>query len=79
MTATSDGSRVDRIPRLALSPTEAAGSLGVSVDYFDEHISHELRWVRRGRKRFVAVAEIERWLSAPCALAVGDEREQRQP
>ena len=48
--------------RLALSPDEAAAALGVSRDYLDEHVSHELRWVRRGRRKFVAVKELERWL-----------------
>ena len=49
-------------PRLALTPPEAAESLGVSHDFFREHIDLELRWVRRGRKRLVAVSELERWL-----------------
>ena len=47
---------------LALSPDDAAAALGVSRDYLDEHIAHELRWVRRGRRKFVAVKELERWL-----------------
>jgi hypothetical protein len=50
------------LPRMALSPAEAAASLGVSVDYLDEHIAHELRWVRRGRRKFVSVRELEAWL-----------------
>ena len=36
--------------RLAVSPDEAAAVLGVSRDYFDEHVIHELRVVRRGRR-----------------------------
>lgn len=55
---------VERVPRLALSPDEAAAALSVSRDTLDEHISPELRWVRRGRRKFVAVAELERWLTA---------------
>ena len=58
------------VPRLALSPDEAAASLGVSRDYLDEHIAPELRWVRRGRRKFVAVAEVERWLERAAALTV---------
>ena len=58
------------MPRLALGPTEAAASLGVSRDYFDEHIAAELRWVRRGHRKFVAVAELERWLERAAALTV---------
>ena len=43
-----DGTR--GLPRLAVKPDEAAEMLGVSRDYFDEHIKHELRIVRRGSK-----------------------------
>jgi hypothetical protein len=52
----------DRPGRLALTPTEAAEALGCSRDFFDEHIGPELRWVRRGRLKFVAIAELEDWL-----------------
>lgn len=49
-------------PRLAVSPDEAAAILGVSRDYFDEHVIGELRVVRRGRRILVPLVEIERWL-----------------
>jgi len=49
-------------PRLALSPDEAAGVLGVSRDYLDEHVISELRIVRRGRRILIALVELERWL-----------------
>jgi hypothetical protein len=49
-------------PRLALSPAEAAQALGVSRDFFDGHVLPELRIVRRGRRRLIAVRELERWL-----------------
>jgi hypothetical protein len=39
----------------------------MSHDYFREHVSGELRWVRRGRKKVVAVRELERWLEANAA------------
>lgn len=51
------------IPRLALSKPEAAAALGVGPDFFDEHVAPDLRMVRRGRRRLVPVAELERWLS----------------
>jgi excisionase family DNA binding protein len=54
-------------PRLALSPDEAAALLGVSRDYFDEHVIRELRIVRRGRRILVALAELERWLERSAA------------
>lgn len=36
--------------------------LGVSRDYFDEHIITEVRVVRRGRRILIALTELERWL-----------------
>lgn len=47
------------IPRLALSPDEAARALGVSRDFFDEHISPELRIVRRGRRKLIDIRELQ--------------------
>jgi excisionase family DNA binding protein len=54
-------------PRLALSPDEAAGVLGVSRDYLDEHVMDELRIVRRGRRILIALSELERWLDRAAA------------
>jgi excisionase family DNA binding protein len=56
--------------RLALSKCEAADALGVSVDFLEEHVMHELRIVRRGRRRLIPVRELERWLDENAALAV---------
>lgn len=56
-------------PRLALSPDEAAGLLGVSRDYFDEHILPELRIIRRGRRILIPLAELDRWLDRAAARA----------
>lgn len=50
-------------PRLALSKAEAAAALGVSVDFLEAHVLPELRVVRRGRRRLIAVAELEGWLA----------------
>jgi hypothetical protein len=38
-----------RAQRLAYSPNEAATSLGVSRDFFDEHVVPELCVIRRDR------------------------------
>ena len=59
-----------RLPRLALELTEAAAALGVSKKFFDEHIRHELRLVRRGRRVLVPVRELERWLDDSAAFTV---------
>ena len=54
---------VAAVPRLALSVEEACAALGVSWDFWSEHVAPELRIVRRGRRKLVAVAELERWLA----------------
>jgi hypothetical protein len=64
---------LDRPTRLALTPNEAAQALGCSRDFFDEHIGPELRWVRRGRLKFVAITEIEDWLRRNAALTLEPE------
>ncbi len=51
-----------RVPRLALTKAEAAEALGVSVDFLEQHVMPELRVVRRGRRRLIALGELERWL-----------------
>ena len=67
---TSETAKVSRaIPVLALSKQEAAGALGVSTNFFEAEIAHELRMVRRGRRRLVPVRELERWLSDHADLA----------
>jgi hypothetical protein len=59
-----------RPPRLAVELTEAAAALGVSKNFFDEHVRHDLRLVRRGRKVLVPVRELERWLAESAALTL---------
>lgn len=49
--------------RLALSRTEAAEALGISVDFLEDHVLDELRVVRVGRRRLIPVRELERWLA----------------
>jgi len=51
--------------------------LGVSRDYFDEHIGPELRWIRRGRKKLVAVKELERWLEENAARTLSNSAPAR--
>ena len=52
----------DPAPRLALSQQEAAEAFGVSPDFFQQHLRHEIRCVRRGRRRLYAITELQRWL-----------------
>jgi excisionase family DNA binding protein len=61
-----------KVPRFALSKAEAAESLGVSVDFFEEHVMAELRIVRRGRRRLIPVRELEAWLDRSAARTLED-------
>jgi excisionase family DNA binding protein len=54
--------RRSQLEKLAYSLDEAAEALGVSRDYFDDHIRHELKLVRRGRRVFVAKTALQAWL-----------------
>jgi len=49
------------VPRVCLTPPEAAAALGVGSTFFDAEVAPELRLIRRGRKRLVPVSELERW------------------
>lgn len=62
-----------RIPRLAVSRVEAAEALGVSVDFLEEHVLHELRIVRRGRRRLIPLAELSRWMEVNAQRTLGGE------
>jgi hypothetical protein len=66
----SSPERAQTLPRLALSPNEAAHALGVSRDFFDQHIAPELRIVRRGRRKLVDIRELQRWLSEESLFAL---------
>jgi hypothetical protein len=57
-------------PPLALTPARAAAALDMSEDHFRAHVAPELRWIRRGRKRVVAVTEIQRWLDSNASRAL---------
>jgi hypothetical protein len=63
-----------RLPLLALTLGDAAAVIGVSKAFFDRHIRHELRVVRRGRKVLIAVPELERWLAENAAFTLAEER-----
>lgn len=58
------------IPRLALSKAEAAKALGCSLRFFEMQILPELRVVRKGRRRFIAITEIERWLTTSAGASI---------
>ncbi len=49
------------VPRVTLTRTEAAAALGMSLDSFERHVQPELRLIRRGKLRLVALSELHRW------------------
>jgi excisionase family DNA binding protein len=49
-------------PRLALSPDEAAASLGVSRTFFYDQVMPNLRTVTQGGRRLIPVTELQAWL-----------------
>jgi hypothetical protein len=60
------------IPRIALTPVEAAAAIGVGPDFFDANVAPDLRLIRRGRKRLVPVSELERWTTENASRALGE-------
>ncbi len=49
------------VPRLALNVEEACAALGVSWKLWREHIEPELKVIRVGRAKRVAITELQRW------------------
>lgn len=64
----SGKSKKSAMPRVTVMPTEAASMLGVSRDFFDEHIKPDLRIIRKGSKTIlIPVAELEGWVDRSAA------------
>lgn len=61
------------VPRIALTPPEAAAAIGVGPDFFEAYVAPQLRLVRRGRKRLVPVSELERWVVESASRPVSEE------
>jgi hypothetical protein len=53
-----------RTPTLALTVEQACEALSVSWDTWNAHIAPDVRIVRIGRRKLIAVAELCRWLDA---------------
>lgn len=47
---------------MTLTQREAATELGCSYTFFKEHVLHELKVIRRGRRTLIPRAELERWV-----------------
>jgi hypothetical protein len=53
---------INRLP-LAVSFEEAATMIGVSKDHFERHVAPDLKVIRSGRRKLVAVDELKRWVA----------------
>jgi excisionase family DNA binding protein len=62
------------VQRLTLTPREAAASLGVSRDFFDDHVLPELRVIRRGKLVLVPFSELARWVEREAAVTLEVQR-----
>ncbi len=51
-----------RIDRIAFRREEAAESLGISADFFDQYVRPEIAIVPRGRLTLYPRTELERWV-----------------
>jgi hypothetical protein len=58
----TSGNDREPIPRLALNVGEACEALGVSHETWVRHIASDVKVVRLGRRKLIAVAELQRWL-----------------
>lgn len=52
-----------RMGRIAVNKTEAAEMLGVSLEFFDEHIDPEIQSIRRGRRVIYPIWELWGWMA----------------
>ena len=75
MNSADDAVRPPRLTsaRLAFRVGEAAQVIGVSDDFFSEHIAGELRCVRRGRLKLYPLRELERWLNENAMYVVEEQ------
>jgi hypothetical protein len=68
------GERANPVPRLALSVDECCASLGCSWDFWNEHVAGEVKVVRRGRRKLIPIAELQRWLDENAELLLETRR-----
>jgi excisionase family DNA binding protein len=59
-----------KVTRLALTRSEAAAALGISLDSFERYVQADLRVIRKGRLRLVPLRELERWLELNAARVI---------
>lgn len=52
---------------------EAASALGMSADFFERHVSSELKVIRRGSLRLYSVSELRAWAERSAAKPLLEE------
>lgn len=63
-----------RFARVALSKSEAAEALGVSLDHLERHVLPDLRVITCGRRVLIRVGELERWAQENEAFSLAGDR-----
>jgi excisionase family DNA binding protein len=72
MTSPFEPIPVEKVPRVALSPAEAALSLGICERTITDLLtSGEIPSVRVGRRRLIPVRELRKWLTKRAAAGEG--------
>jgi hypothetical protein len=65
-----------RTPALALSVEQACQALGIGWDLWREHVEPTVKIVRLGRRKLVAVSELERFLAEHGERVLADTTER---
>jgi hypothetical protein len=60
------------VPRVALTRSEAADSLGMSLDSFERYVQPHVKIVRKGSLRLVPTTELDRWVDENAEHVLGD-------
>lgn len=63
-----------QIPRVLLTRAEAAASLGVSPNFFDEHMRPDLKAVTINSLTLFPVRELERWATQNAEALLPDRK-----
>ena len=58
------------VPRLTLTPDEAAAALGIGRTTFYERVLPELRVIPVGRKKLISIRELEAWIDRSASRIV---------
>jgi excisionase family DNA binding protein len=62
------------IPRVALTRTEAAASLGMSLDSFERWVQPSIRLVYLGKMRLVPISELQAWVESHAERTLSTRR-----